>query len=67
MKQRLNAEQGHGMCGEGPVHPSCGLRGSHGKLELAGWQDGCDFSKLAYLASKVNTNLRSLSREGAVQ
>ena len=55
------------VCGEELVHPSCGLRGAPRKPELAGWWGRCIFSKLAYLATKVNTNLRSLSREGAVQ
>lgn len=55
MEQGLNAEQGRAVevCGGEPVHPS------RGKPELAGRRGGRDFSKLAYLASKVNANLRS--------
>lgn len=71
MEQGLGAEQGHGAevrgAWRGAGALSCGLRGAPGKTELAGWRGGRNFSKLAYLASKVNTNLRSLSREGAVQ
>lgn len=54
-EQGLNAEQGRAVevCGGEPVHPS------RGKPELAGRRGGRDFSKLAYLASKVNANLRS--------
>lgn len=56
MEPGLNAEQGHGVevCAEEPPGKPVGWRGRH------------SFSKLAYLASKVNTNLRSLGREGAV-
>lgn len=59
MEPGLNAEQGHGMevCTEEPPGSpweTCGMAGH-------------SFSKLAYLASKVNTNLQPLSREGAVQ
>lgn len=68
MEQRLSAEQGHGVeeRGEEPVHLLCGLWGAPGKLELVGWWDKHDVSKLAYLASKVNTDLQSLGREGIV-
>lgn len=58
MEPGLKAEHGHGVevCAEEP--------GAHGKP--VGWQGRHAFSKLAYLASEVNTNLRSLRREGAV-
>lgn len=46
----------------------CVLRSPQGAPgKPVGWQGRHSFSKLAYLASKVNTNLRPLSREGAVQ
>lgn len=59
MEPGLNAEQGHGMevCAEEPPGSpweTCGMVGQ------------TQFLKLAYLASKVNTNLRSPRREGAV-
>lgn len=71
----LNRKQGHGTevrakdlgvrpvaSGEPPESQSLG-DGRAGVIS----QSRRDFSKLAYLSSKVNTNLRSLSREGAVQ
>ena len=46
--------------GESPV-----LRppGSPAEPGLGGWRGRRDVSELAYLASRVNTNLQSLSRE----
>lgn len=66
MELGLNAEQGHGAEVHGKELVLCPVASGE-PPELAGWQSGRNFSKLAYLASQVNTNLWSLSREGAVQ